>query len=319
MGAGGELWGEVAELQAGVIARRQLLANGLTPRQSRRALDSGRWRQWHPGVYLTFTGPVSEEARIWAAVLYAGAGAAVGGRTALWLAGAVTQLPEQLEIWVPHPRQVRSVPGLRIRRARELQKYVHPVALPPRVRLEVAVLDVADRLDHQESVVDVVLRVIQRRLTTASRLTEQLKDRPRHRWRRLLMDVLVEATGGVASALELRYTRDVERAHGLPPGCRNHPEDGTIGRRYHDVRYESFGTVVELDGREAHPVEEAFRDLRRDNMGTVAGDRMLRYGWRDVAGRACAVAAQVGGVLHVQGWTGTLRRCGPACLVDRIG
>jgi hypothetical protein len=87
----------------------------------------------------------------------------------------------------------------------------------------------------------------------------------------------------------------------------------------HDVRYEPFSTVVELDGREAHPVEESFRDLRRDNTGTVAGDRMLRYGWRDVAGRACEVAMQVGDVLHAQGWTGRLRQCGPACPVSETG
>jgi hypothetical protein len=316
---GGERWREVAEFQAGVISRQQLLASGLTARQSRRGLDSGRWRQWHQGVYLTFTGPVNDEARIWAAVLYAGADAAAGGRTALWLAGATTEFPDPLEISVPHPRQVRPVPGVRIHRTRGLLNHVHPAAAPPRVRLEAAVLDVAEGLEKEESVVDIVLRVIQRRLTTADRLRKQLQDRPRHRWRRLLTDVLSEATAGVASTLELRYARDVERAHGLPRGRRNRPEDGPAGRRYHDVRYEHFGTVVELDGREAHPTEEAFRDLRRDNAGTVAGDRMLRYGWRDAAGRACAIATQVGRVLQEQGWTGRLRRCGPNCQVEEIG
>lgn len=80
---GGEPWAEVVENQAGVVARSQLLRLGLTARQSRRRLDTGHWRPAHPGVYFTFTGPVSDEAKVWAAVLYAGVDAAVGGRTAL--------------------------------------------------------------------------------------------------------------------------------------------------------------------------------------------------------------------------------------------
>jgi len=312
------LWSEIAERQAGVIARSQLLGLGLSPRQSRRGLDSGRWRQQHPGVYLTFTGSVTDQARIWAAVLYAGTDAAVGGRTALWLAGAGSELPDPLEICVPQARQVRSAPGLRIRRTRDLEKHVHPAASPPRVRIEVAVLDVTDQLESEEGVIDVVLRVIQRRLTTADRITARLNERPRHRWRRLLMDVLAEAVTGVASPLELRYARDVERAHGLPTGRRNQPEGERGRRRYHDIRYEPFHTIVELDGREAHPADAAFRDLRRDNRATAAGDRMLRYGWRDVAARACEAAAQVGDVLQAQGWTGHPQPCGPSCSIAGI-
>jgi hypothetical protein len=118
----------------------------------------------------------------------------------------------------------------------------------------------------------------------------------------------------VASPLELRYARDVERAHGLPPGLRNRPERGPQGKtRYHDVRYPEFGTVVELDGREAHPGDEAFRDLYRDNVLAAAGDQVLRYGWRDVTCRTCASAFQVGTLLARRGWTGHLRKCGPTC------
>jgi hypothetical protein len=312
-------WQAIAEAQAGVIARRQLLELGLSARQSRRGLDSGRWRQAHPGVYLTFTGPTSDEARVWAAVLYAGAGAAVGGRTALWLAKASTELPDPLEILVPHRRQVETIAGVRIRRCRSLADQLHPAAAPARVRLEVAVLDVAASFEREEQVVDIALRVIQRRLTTAARILQQLNSQARHRWRRLLTEVLAEAADGVASALERRYARDVERAHGLPRGNRNRPEGVPGRRRYHDVRYQGFGTVVELDGWESHPVQEAFRDARRDNAATVRGDRVLRYGWRDTVGRPCDTAIQVGAVLREQGWPAQLLPCGPSCSVARIG
>ncbi len=70
---------------------------------------------------------------------------------------------------------------------------------------------------------------------------------------------------------------------------------------------------MELDGREAHPEDQAFRDYRRDNHAAVAGEAVLRYGWRDVVGRPCEVALQVGQVLALSGWQGPLVGCRPGC------
>jgi hypothetical protein len=130
-------WQEIADRQAGAITRSQLLGLGLTARQARRWIDSGRRRQAYPGVYLTFTGPVTDLTRVWAAaVLFAGAGAVAGHRTALWLCGALLEFPEPVEVCIPHRRQVVAVPGLRVYRVRGLERLRHPAALPPRVRLE---------------------------------------------------------------------------------------------------------------------------------------------------------------------------------------
>jgi len=165
-------------------------------------------------------------------------------------------------------------------------------------------------------VVDVVLRAVQRRLTTVLRLREALSSRSRHRHRSLLADVLADAEGGAHSMLESRYLRDVERRHRLPSGRRNHAERGTDGGNvYRDVRYRQWGTVVELDGRAAHPADQAFRDHRRDNAAAVAGDVVLRYGWRDVVGNPCKVAAEVEAVLAARGWSGSPTPCGPGCCV----
>jgi len=58
--------------------------------------------------------------------------------------------------------------------------------------------------------------------------------------------------------------------------------------------------------------------MARDNAVVVAGGRPLRYGWRDVVGRACATAAQLAGVLRVAGWAGSPRPCGPGCALPRL-
>jgi hypothetical protein len=158
--------------------------------------------------------------------------------------------------------------------------------------------------------------VIQRRLTTAGRIRSALRARPRHRSRGLLTELLAETEDGIASPLELRYRRFVEGAHRLPNGVRNARETAPGGGSwYRDVRYARWGVIVELDGREAHAADEKFRDLRRDNLAAIGGETVLRYGWRDVVGRPCEVAAQAAAVLTMRGWTGRPAACGPECAV----
>jgi len=41
----------------------------------------------------------------------------------------------------------------------------------------------------------------------------------------------------------------------------------------------------------------------------IAGEATLRYGWADVLGRPCEVAAQVVAVLRARGWTGKPPGC----------
>lgn len=307
---------ETAARQAGVIARRQALALGVGPGRVAHRVRSGRWQTLFPGVYATFTGPVPELTRTWAAVLYAGPGAAVAGRSALWLAGVEDRLVPRVQIAVPHGRKVRPQPGVDVHGRRGLDRLVHPAAVPPRLRVEEAVLDVADAAASAEQVVDVLVTATQRRLTTADRLCARLAERSRHRWRALVLDVLGEVVAGVQSVLELRYLQNVERAHGLPPGERNRAVDDADGRRrYHDVRYRRWRVVVELDGHEAHPEEGRFRDRSRDNRLTAAGEYVLRYGWHEIARDPCAVAAEVAAVLRLQGWPGRPNPCSAKCPV----
>ena len=310
-------WRVLADLQDGVVSRGQLLAAGLSPSQARRNIENQRWRTLLPGVYATFTGPVGAIARTWSALLYAGTGAAASHDTALWLAGLREEAIDPVHIVIPASRRVLRQPGIRIHLSRTLadagRAIVHPSAAPPRIRLEDALLDQCEA-ETAGQAAHLVLSAIQRRLTTADRIRTAIDARSRHRWRRLILEVLGETRDGAASTLELRYRRDVELRHRLPTGIRNRREAApTGGNWYRDVRYPSWRVIVELDGREAHPAHRAFRDLRRDNWAAVGGDTALRYGWRDVAGSPCAVAEQVALVLAGHGWTGRASPCGLGC------
>ncbi len=276
-----------------------------------------------PGVYATFTGPVGTFRRVWAAILYAGPGAACSHGTALWLWKVLEDPPTVIDIVVPESRRVLAQPGIRIHRRRAFNQgsdmlLVHPSAQPPRLRVEQAVLDHCDSATPLAAV-DVVLRATQRRHTTVDRLRLAIGQRQRQRWRLLLLEILAEVEIGVASPLELRYRRDVEQRHRLPSGACNEPERrGRGGHWYRDVRYRSWQVIVELDGRAAHPETGEFRDMRRDNVAAVAGDAALRYGWRDVVGQPCGVAVQVSAVLRLGGWTGQPQACGPGCVIARL-
>jgi hypothetical protein len=67
-------WLALLELQSGVVSRGQALGHGLDDDIIENRLRSGRWRAAHRGVYATFSGRLSREAVLWAAVLRAGPG-----------------------------------------------------------------------------------------------------------------------------------------------------------------------------------------------------------------------------------------------------
>ena len=251
--------------------------------------------------------------RIAAAVLYAGTGAALAGRTSLTLHRVVDAAPHRIKLDIPERRRVRAQPGLTLTARRDLAAKVQPAPWPPRLRVEEAMLDVADSLDQGAQVMALVLAAVQRRRTTPDRLRVALARRPRHRWRRQINEVIVESAEGAQSMLERRYLRDVERAHGLPRGQRQHRHRSEHGNRYRDVRYRRWRVVVELDGAIAHPEHRKQRDDARNRGIVLAGDVPLVYGWFEVAGDPCGCAAQVGAVLTAKGWPGSPHRCGPAC------
>jgi hypothetical protein len=305
---------ELADLQAGVVGRSQLVALGIPRAFVRRELRARRWQRVHPRTYVTFTGPLPFPTRVWAAICYAGEDAVASHGTAAFLAGLVDDEPDRIDVTVRHGHRVAERPGLRIHQSRLLAATRHPVRTPPQTRVEDTVLDLTDAATDEGSVIDIVMRACQRRLTTAARLALRARGRKRLRWRWLVTELLAEVQAGVLSALERRYFRDVERAHGLPRGTRNLAEGPRGRRRYRDVRYRRWRVVVELDGRAAHPEEwRELDDLRDNDLLADDGTVTLRYGWRSVTVRHCATAGQVGRVLMSRGWSGSLTVCGPAC------
>ena len=301
-----------------MISRAQALACGLTAARLRWLVRSGRWQRVHAHTYATFTGPLSFEARVWAAILRAGRGAVASHRTAAYLDGLCDDAGPVVHVTAPVERHVRTkIDGVRVHYAHRLPRTRHPSRNPPRTRLDETVLDLVDVAAHPRDAEGWVTAACQRRLTTPERLADALGRRKKIRWRPMVEAMLGDVAEGAQSPLELRHLRRVERAHALPTGCR---QRRVAGSRviWIDVDYAEYGVRVELDGRIGHVGEGRFRDRRRDNRATVDGHATLRYGHADVFGDPCAVAAEQVRVLRSRGWTGHPRSCGPSCRVPMI-
>jgi hypothetical protein len=104
----------VVDRQAGVVSRAQALAAGLTPRAVDRQLARRRWHPVHPRVYLVDGHPLTDEARVRSAALWAGAGAVVVGPAAVWWHGLGARAPGTVEVAVPR-RCAATRPGVLVR------------------------------------------------------------------------------------------------------------------------------------------------------------------------------------------------------------
>ena len=99
--------------QAGVVSRAQAVRAGLTPVHIDRLVARRRWVPLHPRVYRASEYPLTDEARLRAAVLWAGAGAVPCGRAALWWHGLLPGAPQTITLTVPG-RYPDPRPGLEV-------------------------------------------------------------------------------------------------------------------------------------------------------------------------------------------------------------
>lgn len=300
--------------QAGVVARRQLLAAGLADHDIRRLVRRRELMTVHPGVFVDHTGELTWLQRAWAGVLYAWP-SALCGESAMRAAEGPGRRQDRetvITVAVHHERKVRSQPQLWIERRRDLDDMVLWNLGPPRFRYEDAALDVSLEAATDLDAVAALAAACGSRRTTATRLEAALATRERARRRRWIGAVLHDIAEGTCSVLEHGYLVRVERPHGLPSGRRQARATASGGTIYRDL--EIGDLVVELDGRLFHDSATARdRDLERDLDASVGRFSTVRLGWGQVFDRPCATAGKVGQVLRGHGWTGAVKACGPAC------
>ncbi|GAB3059687.1 hypothetical protein GCM10027053_22050 [Intrasporangium mesophilum] len=292
--------------QSGLVTRRQALSGGFTDEQIRWKVASSRWVTLHPGVYLTTPGRDDWEMHAVAALLAVGTPAALCGRSAAFAWGLLPDPGSLIELVVPAGRRRSALPGVRTTRSRAMVQRTDPHVWPHRTTVEHTILDlsVGKGLD---GVVALIAKASQLGLTDERRMATALRARPNQTHHALLAECLADIGEGVESVAELRYVRDVERAHGLPVGLRQGPGRSSTVR---DSVYEEPMVVVEVDGRRGHDGWRGRqRDGRRDRGAAADGWLTVRVFWIDVAGTPCRLAVEMGQVLRARGWQGAVRPC----------
>jgi len=229
-------------------------------------VEFGWWEQVHGGVYKTFTGLLTRDGLLWAAILYAGQGAYLSHGTAAELNRLTADAPSVIDVTIPASRRVRAPKGIVIHRSTHKPMTWRPPGIPPYSIAEQTVIDLVDAGADKDDIVALVTSGFNRKLLAENHLRAVAETRKKLRWRHELDEVISLAAGGTHSPLEYRHDTDVQRAHGLPEPVKQAKflkADGTRG--YRDRYYPQYGRlVIELDGKRFHPDDQRGRDQERD-------------------------------------------------------
>jgi hypothetical protein len=290
---------ELAEQQHSVITYDQALACGLTARQVRHRIDTGRWERLARGVYRVAGSPRTWEQRLIALTLAAGPAAAASHRSAAALLGIPGfERRGLVEVTTPRPRRHRTE-GEIVHRWRPFPGH-HLTVIEAIVTTRVArtLCDLAGVLHpgRTERAIDNCLALGVATPGTLQAAFCDLASRGR-KGTAVMRRLLAERSEGYvppASELEARF-RDVVRDANLPPPVRQVDaggDEGWIGRV--DVAYPPIRLLIELDSRRHHSSKlDREADEARDRKLRRAGWRVLRFTWNDLVARPEWVVAEL--------------------------
>jgi hypothetical protein len=277
--------------QAGVISRAQAIESGMSADAVQRKLGSGRWERLHPGVYLAADHEYGDEARLRAAMLWAGEGATVHGLSAAWWHGIVAELPATVQITVPRARRAGRRSGLLVRR-RDLATADHvPLRLLQVTDVPLTVLEAAISLGPAGSA------LLDRALQRTVRFPAVYRAHCRNLGRRgspAASALLTAAADRAASQAERRLVRLLrEQASrvgasvtGAGPSSSTWPSPLSASP--------SRWTA----GRGMSTRNDSWRIGNGQNALVTAGWTVLRFTWHDLEQRGTRVIAEIRAALH---------------------
>jgi hypothetical protein len=313
-------WQLLLDSQKRMISTAQALALGETFDKVRWHVKTGQWQRVHQGVYATFSGELSREARLWAVILRVGDHAVLSHETAAEIHRFADRPSDKIHVTVPlqvTPTRWSQLAGVVVHRTANWRADPQPRWNLPRTPVGETVLDLVTSARTLDDAYAWLSRAITQGRATPAMIADALVARKRKVRRAWLEDALTDIADGIHFPLERRWTRDVERAHGLPRPARQARRADGDGFRYLDNHYEEYNLCAELDGMAFHLPEDLARDRYRDNETKIATSaETFRYGFREVANRPCEQAEQFARALIKRGWpAGTLKACSPRCPV----
>lgn len=274
---------ELVARQAGVVTLAQAAAHGYSADRVRRRVREGRWRRLYPGVVLVGGHRLTDEARVRAAALWAGAGAAVAGPAAAHWHGLLARAPAVIDVTVRSG--LRARPGVRLHRG-DLQ--CADVAVVRGVRVTGSgrtVLETAVVLPDGSAFLD---RALQRHVPfdDVYRAYCRVLGCRRSADMGRLLGAAADRADSAAERLVVKHLR----AAGITGWVLGHP----FGPYLIDLAFPRAKVAVEIDGWAWHVDKDRFvNDRRKQNALVRAGWTVLRFTWHDLTGARGSVVAQI--------------------------
>lgn len=265
-----------AREQEGILSRRQLYQLGLTRSEVRANVRAGRWRRVGRQCVCVHTGPLSQSARHWVAVLEAGPRAYLDGASALVEAGLQHFTATSIRVSVPRGARVyRRLRAVDIRQTRRWSADDVEATGLPRARPAVAAVRAAlwARSDREAALV--LTMTVQQGIESAQQIALEMLRVRRDRRRAFIHGVLHDLLDGVRSLGELDVARECRR-RGLPEPTRQVVRQAKNGTYYLDVYWKPWKLVVEIDGIQHTWAAQIVGDAIRQNSLALAGDTVLR-------------------------------------------
>lgn len=288
-------WRRLAETQAGLLARRQLVRLGYSDHYADSQIEAERWRLVSDVVVCTMTGPLSREQLMWAGVLHAGPGSAIGGLTALERRGLEHWHRDEITVLLRKSHNLQPLDGVRFVETRR------PVGLNatgdlPTWRLEPAALLFAGYTVSSRTALGLLSAIVQQRLTTPARLlTEIDRMQPLRRAKRF-KSTLGYIAGGSHSLGEQRVVRMCVDHHLPIPDRQTRRLDASGRLRYTDAEWRLPSgkvLILEVDGGFHMDVEHWEGDINRERDLVATGAIVLRCTARELTDEPEKVAVSL--------------------------
>lgn len=286
----------LAGRQRGVVARRQLLALGLSDKVVGRRVAGGRLIPLHAGVYALAHRALPSGWREQAAVLAGGPDAVLSHRSAaVWL-GMLGAWNGPVHVTIPRSTD-RARHGVVLHRCPALLP--RDVVTAHGLRCTSPARTLLDLAATEPRLLSRALREAEVRRLDVGAVHLLLAEHPRRRGARALREALTAFHPGTADARSpLEHDLlDLLQGSGLPPAQANAMVCGFVV----DLLWPRHRVVVECDGREAHDTASAFEeDRRRDAALQLAGHLVLRVTRRRVRREPGAVLREIAAALALR-------------------
>lgn len=288
-------WQDLARSQAGVVAREQLRAHGLSEDAIRGLIARHELVTLLPGVYTPRPVPASWLQRCWAAVLWSEGVLSHRSVAPLWQVPAPAST--LVHVTVGDRRYRKILPNVRLHRVRLGAMDRTTLEGLPVTTSERTVIDLmrTERLGTARELRD---RGLQQGWLTEASIPRSVEAQPGRTGNRRLRRLYDELERGVQSEAERRLHALLRRA-GLV-GWRVQYRLRFAGRvAYADVAFPAAKIAIEVDGRRFHDDgSDRFEDDRaRQNAFVLAGWRVIRVTWRMLTEAPDELIAQIAQLL----------------------